>query len=70
MLIGADYVSSGGPDKINTESTNYLTGDRKTTRSKGKRDITTSTKVPITKTYLDAIDADKMDEAAFMRIGG
>lgn len=69
-LIGADYVSSGGPDKVNSESTNYLTGIRKTTRAKGKRDITTSKKVKVVKTYLDGLEVARMDEAAFTRIGG
>jgi hypothetical protein len=69
LLIGADYVSSGGPDKVVSESTNFLTGVRKTTRPKGKRDVTTSARVEKTKTYLDDIDYQKMEEAAFKRIG-
>ena len=69
QLIGADYVGSGGPDHIVKESTNYLTGERKTTRSKGKKDVTTPTKADKTKIYLEDVDNDKMGQEAFTRIG-
>jgi hypothetical protein len=69
QLIGADYVGSGGPDNIVKESTNYLTGERKTTRSKGKRDVTTPSKVDKAKIYLEDVDNEKMGQEAFARIG-
>jgi hypothetical protein len=68
-LIGADYVESGGPDKVFQESTNFLTGVRKTTRPKGQKDITTPSRVEKTKTYLEDVDNDKMMEKASARIG-
>lgn len=68
-LIGADYVSSGGPDKVFQESTNFLTGKRKTTRPKGQKDITTPSRVEKTKIYLEDVDNDKMMEKASARIG-
>ena len=69
QLIGADFVGSGGPDKVVEESTNYLTGVRKTTRSKGKKDVTTPSKADKTKIYLDDIDNEKMEQEAFARMG-
>jgi hypothetical protein len=68
-LIGADYVESGGPDKVFQESTNFLTGVRKTTRPKGQKDITTPSRVKKTKIYLEDVDNDKMTEEASVRIG-
>lgn len=69
LLIGADYVESGGPDKVFQESTNFLTGVRKTTRPKGQKDITTRSRVEKTKIYLEDVDNDKMMEKASARIG-
>jgi hypothetical protein len=69
MLIGAEYVGSGGPDNVVKESTNFLTGKRKTTRSKGKQDVTTPSRVEKTKIYLEDVDNEKMSEDAFARIG-
>jgi hypothetical protein len=69
LLIGADYVESGGPDKVFQESTNFLTGKRKTTRPKGQKDITTRSRVEKTKIYLEDVDNDKMMEKASARIG-
>jgi hypothetical protein len=68
-LTGADYVESGGPDKVFQESTNFLTGVRKTTRPKGRKDITTPSRVEKTKTYLEDVDNDKVMEKASARIG-
>jgi hypothetical protein len=68
-LIGADYVESGGPDKVFQESTNFLTGVRKTTRPKRQKDITTPSRVEKTKIYLEDVDNDKMMEKASARIG-
>jgi hypothetical protein len=69
LLIGADYVESGGPDKVFQESTNFLIGVRKTTRPKGQKDITTRSRVEKTKIYLEDVDNDKMMEEASARIG-
>ncbi|HUQ33446.1 MAG TPA: hypothetical protein VM095_15095 [Pyrinomonadaceae bacterium] len=68
-LIGADYVESGGPDKVFQESTNFLTGVRKTTRPKGRKDITTPSRVEKTKIYLEDVDNDEMGQEASARIG-
>ena len=70
LLIDADYFSGSGPDKANSESTNYLTGDRETTHQKAKQNFTTPTRVKITKTYLDDVDADNIETAAFIRFDG
>ena len=54
---------------MNVESDNYLTGDRKTTKSRGnKKDVVANTKFAIEKMYLGEVDIQKLDEAAFARI--
>ncbi len=68
LLIGADFLNGGGPDNMTSESDNYLTGQRKTTVMK-KKDPTSWSKFDVTKNYLDTFDREKIETAAFMRIG-
>lgn len=70
ILIGFDYASrdraAGG---VWTESTNYLTGKRITTISKGKKDTSKTTTVAKKRMSLEEVDGDKMDAAATHRLG-
>jgi hypothetical protein len=71
LLIGSDFLNSCPSSKImnmNEESTNFLTGLRKTTRPNGKRTVIKTTKVQKTKTYFDDIDGDKLGEEGINRI--
>ena len=67
LLIGADFFDHGGfSQKISSESSNYLTGERKTVKA-GRREIVTKFK-PETLS-MDDVDWDALEEAAFERIG-
>lgn len=69
QLVGADFVSGRGPEHINNESNNYLTGVRRTTKMRGtKKDVVSVTHFKTTKAYLDDVDIQALDEAAFKRI--
>jgi hypothetical protein len=71
LLIGSDFLNNCPSTTImnvNEESTNFLTGVRKTTRPNGKRTVTKTTKVQKTKTYFDDIDGDKLGEEGNNRI--
>ena len=70
-LIGADFTETMMPDKIYSESNNYLTGDRKTAKGKlsSDKDKTTLTKFSPKKLYLDDFNNNKLEEAAFTRLG-
>ncbi len=69
LLIGFDLADA---DRLSaqtvTESTNYLTGIRVATRSKGKRDITTRSPIAKTKIYFEGVDGDKLETAAYQRL--
>jgi hypothetical protein len=69
-LIGFDL---GDADRLTatlvSESTNYLTGVRITTKSKGKRDITRRTTIAKNKIYLDDADNEKLESEAYERLG-
>jgi hypothetical protein len=51
-----------------TESTNYLTGLRITTRGNGERDKTTRTQVPREKVYMEQVDGGKFEGDALDRL--
>ena len=70
-LIGADFTETMMPDKIYSESNNYLTGDRKTAKGKLSSDKakTTLRKFSPEKLYLDDFNNNKLEEAAFTRLG-
>ena len=73
LLIGFDYKSGDrATGDAASESTNYITGTRITTTSNGKdkKDTTTKTTVPKSKTYLDQIDYEKFEEEASGRVDG
>lgn len=62
VLIGFDYVENDRlTAKVTSESTNYLTGVRKT----NKRAST----VPKTRIFLDDVDYEKFEEGAVKRLG-
>jgi hypothetical protein len=62
VLIGFDYVENDrATAKVVSESTNYLTGVRKT----NKRAST----IPKTKIFLDDVDYEKFEEQAVKRLG-
>jgi len=70
LLIGFDYADADRlTANVISESTNYSTGVRITTRGKGNRDIKKRTIVPKKKIALDDIDADKMEGDALKRLG-
>ncbi len=70
VLIGFDYADADRlTANVVSESTNYVTGVRITTRGKGNRDTKTRTTVPRKKTVLDDVDYEKMEEAAVKRLG-
>jgi hypothetical protein len=70
QLIGFDYASA---DRLTatvvSESTNYLSGVRVSTRPKGKRDITTKKTVAKNKIFLEEVTSEKFEEAAMKRLG-
>ena len=62
MLIGFDYSERDrATAKSSSESTNYLTGVRKTN---GK-----ASTVPKTKVFMDDVDYEKLEEGAVKRLG-
>jgi hypothetical protein len=71
LLIGYDYnYYDRALAIVVTESTNYLTGFRITTREgKGKRTITKRAKIIPTHTFLDSLDADELENATGERLG-
>ena len=62
MLIGFDYTEHDrATAKVSLESTNYLTGVRKTN---GR-----TSKITKTRIFLDDIDYEKLEEDAVKRLG-
>jgi hypothetical protein len=62
VLIGFDYVENDrATAKVTSESTNYLTGVRKTNNR--------ASTVPKTKIFLDDVDYEKFEEGAVKRLG-
>jgi|GEM_PF-392830 len=70
VLIGFDYADADrATGKVVSESTNYSTGVRVTTRDRGKRAVKTRRVIPKTKTSFDSVDSEKVEEAAAKRLG-
>jgi hypothetical protein len=70
ILIGFDYADADRRTaKVISESTNYVTGVRKTSRDKGNKTINTTTRIPKTKIYLDNADYEKLEAEALKRLG-
>lgn len=69
-LIGFDYADADRlTASVLSESTNYLTGVRITTRGKGNRDVKTRTIIPKQKTSIEDVDLEKFEEEASKRLG-
>jgi hypothetical protein len=68
-LIGFDLADN---DRLTantvTESTNYLTGLRVTTRGKNGRDTSSRAQVPRAKIYMEQVDAGKFEQDAYERL--
>jgi hypothetical protein len=70
ILIGFDYAEADRRTaKVVSESTNYVTGVRKTSRDKGGREINTTARIPKTKIFLDNADYEKLEGEAIKRLG-
>lgn len=70
VLVGFDYADADRlTAEVVTESTNYLTGVRKTFRGKGKRDVTRRTTIPKKKLSIEDVDYYKFEEGAAKRLG-
>lgn len=69
MLIGFDLNEADrATAQVVTESSNYLTGVRVVTRSKGDRDVMTKSAFPRKKVYLEDVSAEDFEFAAFQRL--
>src|SRR6478735_5349024 len=65
VLIGFDYADADrATAQVISESINYLTGVRTVFRSKGNRDVKSSSKIPVKKTSIEQVDSEKFEEAA------
>ena len=70
VLIGFDYADADRlTANVMSESTNYLTGVRITTRGKGNRDVKTRTVIPQKKISIEDVDYEKFEEGASKRLG-
>lgn len=70
QLIGFDYASADRlTASVVTESTNYLSAVRVTTRPRGKRDVTTKTSIPKKKMFLEEVTSEQFEESAMKRLG-
>jgi hypothetical protein len=70
VLIGFDYADADRlTASVISESTNYLTGVRVTTRGKGNRDVKTRTVIPKKKISIEDVDYEKFEEDAGKRLG-
>ena len=70
VLIGYDYTDNDRlTGSVTTESTNYLTGSRVTTLSKGKRTTTKRSKVSGSKIRLEDASGEDLEGAAVHRLG-
>lgn len=70
VLIGYDYTDNDRlTGAVVTESTNYLTGERVTTTSKGKRTTTKRSKVSSSKIRLENASGEDLEGAALHRLG-
>ena len=70
ILIGFDYADADrATANVISESTNYLTGARIVSRSKGARDVKTRSSIPVKKISIEHVDSEKFEEAAAKRLG-
>ena len=69
-LIGFDLADANrATAQVVTESNNYLTGVRETTRSKGNRDVKSRTTFAKNKTFLEDVSSEEFEVAAYKRLG-
>lgn len=70
VLIGFDYADADrNTAQVVSESTNYLTGVRKTTRSKGEKDVSTTKRIQKQTIFLDDASSEKLEAEASKRLG-
>lgn len=70
ILIGFDYVSRDRSDgSVTSESTNYLTGKRITTKDKGKRTTTKNSVVRKDRFDIGSVDTEQWESEATTRLG-
>ncbi len=70
ILIGFDYADADRlTANVISESTNYTTGVRITTKGKGNRDVKTRSRIPMKKISIEHVDSQKFEEAATKRLG-
>lgn len=70
VLIGFDFSDADRATAgVVSESTNYSTGVRIVSRSKGNKDVKSRTQIPKTKIYLEQVNSEKYEAAAAKRLG-
>ena len=70
LLIGFDYaVHDRNTGQVDSESTNYINGDRVTIHGKNKTDKSTKSQAKVTKIYIDDADHEKFADEAGKRLG-
>ena len=70
ILIGFDYAEADRATAATvSESTNYLTGVRITTRDKGNGDAKKRSVIAVRKISMDSVDYEKFEEEADKRLG-
>lgn len=70
VLIGFDLADADrATAQVVSESNNYLTGVRETTRSKGNRDVKSRTTFAKNKTFLESVSSEEFETAAYKRLG-
>lgn len=70
VLIGFDLADADRlTAQVVSESNNYLTNSRVTTRSKGHRDVKTRSALPRKKIYLEDVSSEEFEVAAYKRLG-
>lgn len=69
VLIGFDFSDADRATAgVVSESTNYSTGVRIVTRSKGGKDVKSRTQIPKSKVYLEQVDSEMYEAAAAKRL--
>jgi len=69
ILIGFDFADADrATAQVVAESTNYVTGVRIVTRSKGNRDLKSQSRIPVKKTSIELVDDDEFAGAAIKRL--
>lgn len=70
VLIGFDLADADrATANVVSESNNYVTGVRETTRGKGNRDVKSRTTFPKKKIFLEDVSGEDFETAAYKRLG-